>query len=451
MNAREFLLSVRRTRTPDVARLFDRIPWLLADTIDRFVPYIECPEADDRLASIYQPLAMDFHSRAGTLDEAVKTRIANLEPGKILRLAHQPNFFAYAKLIGQFFALEALAITGIAPLYYYIDYDTVSDDKFRRCTLPDPTSPTGRRRVQLPRSFKEQRTAVAVAVPKPSEAWLGSVISQIRDLASMYSKYGLTDERAEERASWLIHDLEYSWYNCRNTAEMTAILLSRFVNLRLQLSIPFVPGSAVWKEVAPINLQREVELVALTASALQSAHKALTESGLNLRNLHIDPMLLPWWYICNCGSRVPLYLTEKRISGKCPHCSTIIHQTIFSPEWWNSLDRTAPRILLHNLLNRSGFGYQAGVNHIGSAEHVIFHSLALDRRGGRPIPQLLWECTEPYFLSQSEPPVSARDPLVTSGNAFLYFALCYNQDVLREAFRTASRTSLSRATSLKPV
>src|SRR3990172_7576782 len=126
------------------------------------------------------------------------------------------------------------------------------------------------------------------------------------------------------------------------------------------------------------------------SEALFWARSDLAGYGIKVSEYPHESNVLPWWYICQCGSRVALHLTAATIaSGVCPHCDNNVSQELFSRQWKDSLIRTAPKIILHNLLNRSAFGYRAGVNHIGSAEHVLIHSLAMVRLARLPLPQLL--------------------------------------------------------------
>ena len=446
MDARQFLLAARAIKSAGAVDLLRPMPWFLAANVREFAQYI--PAAADRTLPRRQPLALqrsatEFHTRASTLTVSLTDQIRQLDGSRIVRLAHQPNLFAYIKLIGQFAALDLLSSqqSQLAPVYYYIDYDTAADERFRRADVPDPMVRYGARRLQLPWSRRD-RTALASATGVPGKDWLAVTSQSIRAAAATYSRLRLSDGDIADRVDRLLADVEYAWRQGRTVAEMNAILLSRFVNLWLDFPIPFVSGTAIWQEVALSALEQEVHSLREIGDALSWARGELLAHGVTVSSGGGEPPhTLPWWYVCGCGSRVAArVMQEKRIAGLCLHCGTTIDLELFSDEWRASLTRTVPRILLHNLLNRRGFDYSAEVNHIGSADHVLLHSLAMVRMSRSPLAQLLWQCVGPFGtqLEQQPPHRSAccwREAvrLVNGGNAsFAYFALCQSPQLLRQ-------------------
>jgi hypothetical protein len=441
MTTSEFVQAAR-SQSLRAPALFSKLPWLFARSLTEFLQLADVsPSSGDWSSRAVQESSTDFHRRAGTLTAEVAEQISRLHAGKVVRLSHQPNFFAYMKLIGQFVGLQRLSIlTNLAPIYYFIDYDTVFDARFNRSYVPDPTHPTGSTKLQLPRSLRSHRTATAGLVGIPSKDWLTDTKVTIEKVALKFEQLGMTDGSIENRLSRIITDLDISWSQASNIAEMNAMLLSRYINLWMGVPIPFISGSFLWNQISSTSLKGVLENRENLELALNWARSELTRYGIEVKVPDDTRTSLPWWHICKCGSRMHLILESESVAtGTCTHCNNVVQLNLSEDYWTQHQSATIPKIILHNLLNRSGFGYVTGVNHLGSAEHVVTHSLAMSRLSQTPMAQWLWQCDGPFdtvLEDTSRPLVGGFQrqaiELVQEGNAsFLYFALCKSTSELR--------------------
>jgi hypothetical protein len=315
-----------------------------------------------------------------------------------VRLAHQPNALAYGRLLFQFPAvLQAATHLGATPLYVFLDYDTCSDEKFARTHLPDPLVDGGLTPVGLTRRCIPHRSDLLLAAPPPPPEWVEHVRMMVLRSLRTCTPPAVSSHEANvvrERMELLLEDLAYAARRGRSLGEACAIFLCRAVNFRMGLPIPFCPASALWEAVP----QRAIDALLEAWPELHS--RIITWAG-RLANVVSDfspssvvaerPGILPVWWRCGCGTRVAIEIAAGRAEffGTCPRCNTSTRMPLAELEPRN----TVPRVVAHNALNRIGFGYSGGVNHLGSSEHVVTHGLALADAGWDVLPQALWQPT----------------------------------------------------------
>lgn len=367
------------------------------------------PPRDGVVSSSQLRLASDrFHMRAGTLTPKVAAAIAQLRSGHLVKLVHQPNLFAYAKLLGQFVAAEQLAarVEGSSAIYGFIDYDVVDNQRFRQAMIPDLSSGQGFRRVSLPRNLTRHRTAISLRVAAPELEWSHETATSLAQAIQSYSAFPGAVAMGSTGLARLSADLDHAARNASNVADHNAILLSRFVNGWLGSAIPFVPMSTLWSNAASAidALPSFLEIF----KAVRAAATMLRSHDVELGRAENDHYL-PWWAVCTCGSRVPLAKSGE--GPACSHCGQRVRVSSFEANQDFSV-QTVPRIIMHNLLNARGFGFQCGVSHLGSAEHIIQHSLALSLIGLPPLPQWLWQCAGSFNSLLEQDPTKAGNAAI---------------------------------------
>lgn len=392
MDAETFIIGLRGGSLTAPA-ITSRLPWLAARTLTEFLESADLsPPLEGAVgSSAVRHASASFHQRAGTLTPALESSIKRIAAGQIVKLVHQPNLFAYTKLIGQFAAAALLSerLQHATPVFGFIDYDVISNERFRRALLPDITAAGGTVRIQLPPKLMKHRTQIASRAPPPDHEWAVWVGREISRVITGYRNAGIQVVDGDIEAE-LCRDLLTATENATNVADCCAILLSRLINRRLGLDIPFVPMSVLWGAVATDHAHLAYDPAVETA--LKSARLLLASCGVEVTSR--DSPGLPWWGICRCGSRAALNV-DGSFRDPCSHCRRSERAAPGGAKA-ESIQSSAPTILLHNLLNMSGFGFGAGVSHLGSADHILLHSLAMSLAGLHPLPQWLWRCTGPF-------------------------------------------------------
>lgn len=121
-----------------------------------------------------------FHAVAGTLTPGVRRSLDSMRAGKQwLRVAHQPNFAAYLKVVGMFIAAEEAAVlTGTVPAYIMNDCDVVTNKRFSRVILPDAAHPRGGRYLNV-RDSGIPSSLVTFRAGRLPAAWLRRIVDLV--------------------------------------------------------------------------------------------------------------------------------------------------------------------------------------------------------------------------------------------------------------------------------
>lgn len=386
---------VRACRRPDgldstTTALVSLLPWLDRRRLDEFelVQPLGSGALTDRRVEL---ASQSFHQRAGV---PLQSRDVFARP--VVRLAHQPNALAYGRLLLQFPAISQSAMhLGATPLYVFVDYDTCSDEKFARTHVPDPLVDSGLAPVGLTPRCIPRRSDLLLEAPPPPEDWVDHVRAvAFRSLRSCTPPAVSSREATavRERLELLLEDLTHACRHGDSLADACAIFLCRAVNLRMRLAISFCPASALWEAVPQPAIEALLEAWPEIHSRISgwAARLARIVSNFNPSSVVAARReVLPIWWRCGCGTRVAIETAvgRREFFGTCPRCNTSVRMSLAALEQ----RKTVPRVVAHNALNRLGFGYAGGVNHLGSSDHVLTHGLALADAGWDVLPQALWQ------------------------------------------------------------
>ena len=387
-------------KSPTTANILGSLPWLSRSKLSEFAASNTLSNERGVIGhSSLSKTITDFHRRADTLKA-----VGPWQPGakRVARLAHQPNSLAYGRLLFQFVALDALAIAANSrALFVFIDYDTCSDVKFSRTAFPFLGSINGAAGIGLTRSCIPRRSDLTAIAPPPPPTWVDHIELVTKSSLSFchppFINRGLAEE-IQDRMHVLLNDIRYACEASSSLAEACAIYLSRVVNLRLGLNVHFCPASILWDLIPETTICALLEEWPAIHSSVRRSAIGLAEVTENFVPSSVvteEAAVLPLWWRCPCGTRAPLRSTDTHMTfsnrfgiGQCPRCERHIRMPLC--EIPSNL-RTAPRVVAHNALNRIGFGYESGANHIGSADHVLCHSLALSQLGWPVLQQAVWQ------------------------------------------------------------
>jgi hypothetical protein len=321
-----------------------------------------------------------FHAMAGTLTPRVRQTLDAMRVGRQwLRVAHQPNFAAYLKVVALFIAAEeASLLTDTVPTYVMNDCDVITNKRFCRVILPDVTHPRGGRYLSV-RDPGMPSSQVMFRAARPPVGWLQSTIQLIRD-NSRQEESLLQHPRPGVRISVddIVSDVEFAWHNSATLSEMTGILLSRVANLRLGLGTIFLPGHTLWMSagtgISTAILGRWPEI----ARAQKRVASALEEAGLDLNLSWLtEESLAPLWWVCSCGCRVRLDLETAAgpLRGTCGQCRRKALISVCDVASRTAGGQLMPRVGALDLAENLAGEMRAGVTYTSSAAHSLAAAL----------------------------------------------------------------------------
>jgi hypothetical protein len=334
-----------------------------------------------------------FHDSAGTLTQGVSENLARISAGtSCVRVSHQPNFAAYLKQLALFITADAVAgHLDLPPVYVINDCDVIANERFARCMLPDVTREKGYEYVALPPKRKPH-DSVAFRVPPPPAHWLAELTKRLRDNVRDERRL-IRIEPPEDALSIeeVVEDLEHALAVAQSLSEFTSVLLSRIVNLRLDLPIPFLPGHELWKEVGASALgdmlARWPEVSAAQATV---ASRLSVVAGLDFNwDWLRDTELAPVWWLCDCDRRIRLRLTDgATIAGRCGDCELDV--SLASEECATEVarGRLLPRVGLLDLTESAVKTLDSGVSYMSSGAHSLIYGLVGEELGMAPLAQI---------------------------------------------------------------
>lgn len=369
-------------------------------------------------------LAKKFHSTGGTLTPEVRNGLMQIQLRKQwLRVAHQPNFGAYLKVISLFVAAEEMALlSGTVPVYVMNDCDVVSNKRFCRSILPDIFHPRGISYLSI-RNTSPVSSRVMFLAPRPSAQWLQATTAIMR--SNWERERALLKDTGTQRQidiEELISDLEFSWHNSISLSEMTGMFLSRVVNLRLELGTIFVPGHALWKHAGPAISTFILDQWMDIAQSQKAIAAELENAGLDLGLPWLTrENLAPLWWVCSCGRRTQLDFVEMSwpLSGRCEVCHEMIAIHASDVQDQTALGRLIPRVGCLDLTENLAHEMRAGVTYVSSAPHTLVAALVAERAGMEVLPHIFVNAygyfgTPPEMLHESP---ALRRSAIGLGNA----------------------------------
>ena len=355
----------------------------------------------ERRASL-SVLAEAFHKDCGTLTASVERRIEDLRNGSglVLMTAHQPNLFAYAGVLRKATLnfvlarkLEEMLKVPVVNFFGIADQDFTDDRWVRSCQLPAVQRSGGILSIdaKLPEKLMLNRVA------KPSsdvlngwrseiEKWLNDAVRSVERLCKAL---GVLETCSTSSVSTLHESFVSFWsviegcYGCsENYSDFNAFVMSKIVNDVWGYDTVFSRFSECQQAFADefgFLLSRFRDYSRLLREASEMPHDERLGGGVSDQ----EPLLAPFWYHCDCGSKVKLFLREKDGSlfgeGNCVGCGKL-YELEFGvkndPDISNFASRISARALSMPLVFFNGLmpscyvGGVGGIRYLMEAEHV---------------------------------------------------------------------------------
>jgi hypothetical protein len=264
--------------------------------------------------------------------------------GVVLMTAHQPNLFAYAGVLRKATLnfvlarkLEEKLKVPVVNFFGIADQDFTDDRWVRSCQLPAVQRSGG----ILSIDAKLPEKLMLNKVPKPSsdvlngwrseiEKWLNDAVRSVERLCKAL---GVPDICSTSSVSTLRESFVSFWsvvegcYGCsENYSDFNAFVMSKIVNDVWGYDTVFARFSECQHAFADefgFLLSRFRDYSRLLREASEMPHDEHVGGGVSDQ----EPLLAPFWYHCDCGSKVKLFLREKNGSlfgeGNCVGCGKL--------------------------------------------------------------------------------------------------------------------------------
>lgn len=364
-----------------------------------------------------------FHKDCGTLTPSVQKRIEDLRDGVglVLMTAHQPNFFAYSGVLRKatlIFVLakrlEEMLKVPVVNFFGIADQDFTDDRWVRSCQLPAVQRSGGILSidVKLPEKLMLNRVA------KPSsdvlkgwrseiENWLDDAVRSVERLCKAL---GFPEICSTSSVSTLHENFVSFWnivegcYGCsENYSDFNAFLMSRIVNDVWgydTLFSRFSECQQAFVEEFNFLLSHFKEYSRL----LKEAQQIPCGEGIGDGVSDQEPWLAPFWYHCDCGSKVKLFLVEENGAlfgrGSCVGCGEQYELEFGAnndPDISDIACRISARaihmalVFFNGLMPSCYVGGVGGIRYLMEAEHVA-------KGLGIPFPRVaVWRPRDKYL------------------------------------------------------
>ena len=363
-----------------------------------------------------------FHKDCGTLTPSVEKRIEDLRDGVglVLMTAHQPNFFAYSGVLRKatlnfVLAKELEEVLGVPVVSFFgiADQDFTDDRWVRSCQLPAVQRSGGILSidVRLPEKLMLNRVA------KPSsdllknwrdeiEVWLDDAVRSVHRLCKAQ---GLTVLSSTSVAT-LTENFESFWSvveDCYRRSErysdFNAFVMSRIVNDVWGYDTVFSRFSECEQAFADefsFLLSRSEDYSRLLKEAKEIPWNEGVGGGVSDQ----EPWLAPFWYHCDCGSKVGLFLMEKDGSllghGNCVSCGEYYELEFGAkndPDISGVASRISARAISMSLVFFNGLMPSCYVGGVGGIRYLIEAQHVARGLGIRFPPVAVWRPHDRYL------------------------------------------------------
>lgn len=235
----------------------------------------------------------------------------------VLESGHQPNFLPHAGFIKKLFLLnhfrkrcESKGKKGIA-LFGFADYNQCTSKLLTQNKLPS-LNKLGFEKI----GFKIKGNDVWKRfdhIEKPTPVEWKKELGKITSHYEKYSKSPIIGKNLD----YIIDNLDESYNDARNFPDINAFFLAKISKDIFGLNIIFFRYCDIQRR--NIFLDEWKKIISNINDFNKSYNRTITTFGLDIPLCTCDS--LPFWYHCQCGAKVNLYLNEGIAKGKCMLCS----------------------------------------------------------------------------------------------------------------------------------
>jgi len=342
-----------------------------------------------------------FHREAGTYDEVKEVFEREItEDTIVLESGHQPNFFPYAGVWKKAFLLaffdNMLAEYGreSIPLFGFFDYNLCTARFLYKNRIPFARK-GGYDAIGFKISREEQWKRFN-AIDKPPEDEWSKEIERIKGIyrkAMEEAKEGIgAVEEEREYLNMLEEEMWKSYELADKFSDVNAFIFSRICNRIMGLKVIFFRYSDV--QSAKIFID-EWERVISDIERYNSMHNEIVRRRCLEDIGYCDVNSIPFWYHCDCGGKVPLYLSGDKWVGECPVCHK---KEEIDKNLSEIFSRVSPRAVLRNLVFSEGLGTSLFISGAGGGLRYGIISNEISRAMGLNLPITLVWSGKDYYL-----------------------------------------------------
>lgn len=338
-------------------------------------------------------LIKKFHKDCGTLTSSVQKAIEDLkeDPCIVLMTAHQPNLFPYSGVLRKatlnFVLAEQLEKRlGVRVINFFgiADQDFTDDRWVKSSQLPAVT----RREGVLNLDVRLPEKLMLNMVPKPSldllkhwkaeiEGWLNNAVGSVDRFSKTFGLPRLSSQKGilhrNFRAFWEI--VEEAYERSTTYSDFNAFVMSKIVNEAWEYDTLF----SRFSECQQIFAQEFAYLLSRFrdySNFMREATELLIEKGVGKGGSEEEDKLAPFWYHCDCGSKVRLFLEldESLIGyGDCVGCEKgykLDFGAVDEPDISGVASRISARAIPMTLVFFKGLGVSCYVGGMGGVEYL---------------------------------------------------------------------------------
>ncbi len=340
-----------------------------------------------------------FHDRIGIPSpdtEQVTPETIVLESG------HQPNFLPHSGILKKAYLLSQIQkqITkggdSSVAFFGYADQNLSTAKLLYRTHIP-AANKNGWETIGF-LIAENDRNKRFCSQPKPSiEAWLNGLEKIKKHYLTDFARLTNKSEKIPPQLDKILDILQISYEPAQNFAELNAIIFSRICQDIFGIQVRFFLHSELQKELLFVEESRL--LLQHYRDYNKIYNQVVTEKNLDIPPVHSNH--LPFWYHCNCGTKIDLFVDETNIArGECPACYrkyalAFGQDFIRLPEYYARMDFNA---VSRNIVWAEGLGdalFLSGAG--GSLRYGMISDQITKNLGFRHPGTLSWRSTD-YYL-----------------------------------------------------
>jgi len=361
-----------------------------------------------------------FHKDCGTLTPNVQKAMEGLkeDPCIVLMTAHQPNLFPYSGVLrkatlNRVLAGELEKRLGVRVINFFgiADQDFTDDRWVKSSQLPAVT----RREGMLTLGIRLPEKLMLNRVPKPSldflkrwraevEGWLNNAVGSVDRFSKTFGLPRLSSQKdvlhRNIRAFWEM--VEEAYERSTTYSDFNAFIMSKIVNEAWEYDTIF----SRFSECQQIFAQEFAYLLSRFrdySNFMREATELLIEKDVGTGVSEQEYKLAPFWYHCDCGSKVRLFLEldESLIGyGDCVGCERryeLDFGAVDEPDVSGVASRISARSIPMTLVFFKGLGVSCYVGGMGGVEYLTEARYVADKLSIPFPPTPVWRPHDRYI------------------------------------------------------